>query len=232
MLFGIKTSCSGKLLKKAYSKGGNGIFTIVIRTIIIYVFLLLSMRLSGKRQVGELQLSELITAFLISEVATTPLTDPDMPILYALIPITVLLCLEITVSFITTKSVSVKRMFEPAPTVLIGNGKLNIAELKKQRLTADELISSLRLNNVSDINTVNFCFLEHNGQISSFSKDETLALPLIVDGKIHNGHLKLLGRDENWLKARLREQKADMNEVFIAVSDGNTLTIFAKEKRK
>lgn len=210
----------------------NGIFTIVIRTIIIYVFLLLSMRLSGKRQVGELQLSELITAFLISEVATTPLTDPDLPLLYALIPITVLLCLEITVSFVTTKSVAVKRMFEPPPTVLIGNGKLNIAELKKQRLTADELISSLRLNNVSDINTVNFCFLEHNGQISSFSKDETLALPLIVDGKIHNGHLKLLGRDENWLKARLREQKTDMNEVFIAVSDGNSLTVFAKEKKK
>lgn len=190
------------------------------------------MRLSGKRQVGELQLSELITAFLISEVATTPLTDPDMPILYALIPITVLLCLEIMVSFITTKSVTVRRMFEPPPTVLIANGKLNIAELKKQRLTADELISSLRLNNVSDINTVKFCFLEHNGQISSFSKDETLALPLIVDGRIHNGHLKLLGRDENWLKARLREQKTDISEVFIAVSDGNALTIFSKEKKK
>jgi uncharacterized membrane protein YcaP (DUF421 family) len=123
-------------------------------------------------------------------------------------------------------------MFEPPPTILIANGKLNIGELKKQRLTADELISSLRLNNVSDINTVRFCFLEHNGQISSFSNEENLTLPLIVDGKIHNGHLKLLGRDENWLKARLREQKTDMNEVFIAVSDGSALTLFAKEKKK
>ena len=190
------------------------------------------MRLSGKRQVGELQLSELITAFLISEVATTPLTDPDMPILYALIPITTLLCLEVTVSYVTTKSVAIKRLFEPPPTVLIGKGKLNIDELKKQRLTADELISSLRLNNVSDINTVGYCFLEHNGQISSFSKDEVLALPVIVDGKIHNGHLKLVGRDENWIKARLREQKTDMSEVFIATSDGNALTVFAKEKKK
>lgn len=207
-------------------------FTIIIRTIIIYIFLLLSMRLSGKRQVGELQLSELITAFLISEVATTPLTDPDLPLLYALMPIVVLLCLEVCVSYITTKSVSIKRMFEPAPTVLIGKGKLNIKELKKQRLTADELISSLRLKNVADINTVDYCFLEHNGQISSFNKDDALTLPLIVDGKIHNGHLKLLGRDENWLKARLREQKTELNEVFIATSDGNALTVFSKEKKK
>lgn len=190
------------------------------------------MRLSGKRQVGELQLSELITAFLISEVATTPITDPDMPIIYALIPITMLLCLEVAVSYITTKSVTVKRMFEPPPTVLIGKGRLNIAELKKQRLTADELISSLRLNNVADINTVEYCFLEHNGQISSFSKDDALALPVVVDGKIHGGHLQLLGRDENWIKARLREQKTDINEVFIATSDGSVLTIFSKEKKK
>ena len=190
------------------------------------------MRLSGKRQVGQLELSELITAFLISEVATTPLTDTDIPLLYAIIPIALLLCLEVTVSFITTKSVMFKRLFEPPPTVLIANGKLNIAELKKQRLTADELISSLRLNNVSDINTVKFCFLEHNGQVSSFSFDEALMLPVIVDGKIHNGHLKLVGRDEGWLKARLREQKSDISDVFIGVSDGNALTIFAKEKKK
>ena len=223
---------SGKLIKRLINKGGIGIFTIIIRTVIIDVFLLLSMRLSGKRQVGELQLSELITAFLISEVATTPLTDPDLPILYALLPITVLLCLEVVVSFVTTKSVAVRRMFEPPPTVLIENGTLNMGELKKQRLTADELISSLRLNNVSDISTVNFCFLEHNGQISSFSKDETLTLPLIVDGRVHNGHLKLLGRDERWLKARLNEQKAAIDEVFIAVSDGNSLTIIYKEKNQ
>ncbi len=207
-------------------------FTIIIRTIIIYIFLLLAMRLSGKRQVGELQLSELITAFLISEVATTPLTDPDMPILYALIPIMILLSLEVSVSYITTKSVAIKRMFEPPPTVLIGKGKLNLYELKKQRLTADELISSLRLNNVADINAVEYCFLEHNGQISSFTKDDALALPVIVDGRIHNGHLKLLGRNEDWLKARLREQKTDMSEVFIGTSDGNILTVFAKEKKK
>ena len=80
-------------------------FSLFFRTAVIYGVLMLSMRLSGKRQVGELQLSELVTAFLISEVASAPLSEPDIPLLYAILPITVLTCLEVAVSFITTKSV-------------------------------------------------------------------------------------------------------------------------------
>lgn len=208
------------------------VFTIIVRTALIYLILMIMMRLSGKRQVGELQLSELITAFLISEVAAAPLYDNDVPIIYALIPITVLVTLEISLSFITTKSVAVKRLFEPSPTVLIANGKLNLAELKKQRLTADELISSLRLKDIADINTVKYCFLEHNGQISAFTSDDCLTLPIIVDGRIHGEHLSMLGRDEKWVKACLKEQKASMDEIFIAISDGNTFSIYAKEKKK
>lgn len=208
------------------------VFTIIARTSLMYLILMLMMRLSGKRQVGELQLSELVTAFLISEVASVSLYDNDVPIIYGLIPITVLIALEVIISFITTKSVTIKRLFEPSPTVLIANGKLNLTELRKQRLTADELISSLRLKDISDINDVSFCFLEHNGQISAFTNDDLLTLPVIVDKKIHGGHLSMLGRDEKWLKARLKEQKTSITEVFIAVSDGNALSIYAKEKKK
>ena len=208
------------------------VFTIIARTVLTYLILTIMMRLSGKRQVGEMQLSELVTAFLISEVASVSLYDNDAPILYGLIPITVLIALEVIISFITTKSVTIKRLFEPSPTVLISNGKLNLTELRKQRLTADELISSLRLKDISDIKSVSFCFLEHNGQISVFTRDQGLTLPIIVDGKIHGGHLSMLGRDEIWLKSRLKEQKTSMDEVFIAVSDGNTLNIYAKEKKK
>lgn len=208
------------------------VFTIIARTALMYLILMLMMRLSGKRQVGELQLSELVTAFLISEVASVSLYDNDAPIVYGLIPITVLIALEVIISFVTTKSVTVKRLFEPSPTVLISNGKLNLTELRKQRLTADELMSSLRLKDIADITAVKYCFLEHNGQISAFTNDDCLTLPVIVDGKIHGGHLSMLGRDEKWLKSHLKEQKASMNEIFIATSDGNSLVIYAKEKKK
>ena len=203
-------------------------FSLFFRTAIIYGVLMLSMRLSGKRQVGELQLSELVTAFLISEVASAPLSEPDIPLLYAILPITVLTCLEVAVSFITTKSVTVKKMFEPSPTVLIANGVLDPSALLKQRLTVDELMSSLRLKDISDVGEVRFCFLEHNGQISVFKNTDTVTLPVIVDGRIHGGHLRLLGRNEAWLNKRLKEQKAELSSVFVAISDGSNLNVYSK----
>jgi uncharacterized membrane protein YcaP (DUF421 family) len=188
------------------------------------------MRISGKRQLGELQLSELVTAFLISEVASSPITNNGFGILNASVSIALLVFLEIVVSFITTKSFFAKKVFEPSPTVLISNGKLNSDELGKQRLTVDELISSLRLKDISDISSVKYCFLEHNGEISAFKEGDILTIPVIVDGHIYRNHLKNLGKDENWLSKRLKEQKLTADQVFIGVSDGNTLTVFAKKK--
>ncbi len=207
------------------------IFVIAYRTVIIYFVLVLSMRISGKRQLGELQLSELITAFLISEVASSPITNTDKPLISALIPIAVLVSLEVAISYITTKSVPVKRLFEPSPTILIFNGKLNIDELSRQRLTADELISSLRLKDISDVGSVKYCFLEHNGQISAFRNDDILTLPVIVDGKIHKNHLKALGKDENWLNKCIKEQNVRLSDIFIGISDGTTFTVFAKNTK-
>lgn len=140
-------------------------FPILIRTLIIYIILIASIRLTGKRQVGEMQLSELTTAFLISEVAAAPLSDPDIPLIYAILPILLLVSLEIIISFITTKSLFFKKMFEPPPTVIISNGKLNLHALNKQRLSADELISSLRLKDVSWIfQNLNSVFLSITGR--------------------------------------------------------------------
>ena len=51
---------------------------IFVRTILIYILLIGAMRLSGKRQIGEIQLSELVTTFLLSEIASHPLTNADI----------------------------------------------------------------------------------------------------------------------------------------------------------
>lgn len=207
-------------------------FPVLIRTLIIYIVLVASIRLTGKRQVGEMQLSELITAFLISEVAASPLADPDIPLVYGIVPILLLISLEIVISFVTTKSVALKRMFAPPPTVIIKNGKLDLKALGKQRISAEELISSLRLKDIGNISDLNFCFLEHNGQISVFKADDSLTLPLITDGNINTNSLSLIGKDEAWLKARLKSDKRRLGDIFLMTSDGNSAYYVEKEKKK
>ena len=52
--------------------------SVFIRTLVVYVTLIAVMRFLGKRQIGEMQVSELVTAFLLSELASTPLTSADL----------------------------------------------------------------------------------------------------------------------------------------------------------
>ncbi|MBE6636261.1 MAG: DUF421 domain-containing protein [Ruminococcaceae bacterium] len=205
-------------------------FPILLRTLILYFTLVLSIRLTGKRQVGELQLSELTTAFLISEVAAAPLSDPDIPLIHAILPILALVCLEILVSYLITKLPFLKRLLEPSPTILIDRGKLNLHAMQKQRLTADELLSALRQKDVADLSQLEYCFLEQNGQISAFEKQDALTLPVVVDGRIYQHFLTLLSRDEAWLRARLVADKRRLSELFLALSDGNTVKYYERKQ--
>lgn len=67
----------------------------VFRTVIVYVAVITAMRLMGKRQLGELQPAELVTTFLISNVASICIDEPDLPLAASIVPIFLLTALEI-----------------------------------------------------------------------------------------------------------------------------------------
>ena len=68
---------------------------IFVRTIIIYGCLLIAMRIMGKRQIGQLDVSDLISTLLISEIASLPIENPDIPIIHSIIPLITLLTFEV-----------------------------------------------------------------------------------------------------------------------------------------
>ena len=78
--------------------------SIIIRTVIIYILLSLSLRIMGKRQLGELDVSELVSTLLISEIASIPIDDPDIPLLNAIIPILFIVSVEVILSTLKNKS--------------------------------------------------------------------------------------------------------------------------------
>lgn len=224
---------------------------IFFRTIIIYIFLVAVMRLTGKRQIGELQLSELITALLLSELAAAPIINNNVPISYSLVPIITLTCIEIIGSYLVTKSVPLKRFFDGVPNILINRGVLNQKELSKVRMTLEELIAELRLKGVYDISEVEYAILEQNGQLSVAPKvasravsvaDMNLAIPdkgiahqLIVDGHISKYNLKLVKKDESWLKKRIKAYGIkEFSEVFLFSidDDGGEYILRKNEKSK
>ena len=146
--------------------------TIFIRTLIIYVILVFTMRILGKRQLGELEVSELITTILLSEIASLPIANQDIPLSYAIIALITIMSFEVSASFLTSKFPSLKNILSSPPSTLIYKGKINQKELEKNRISPEELISELRLKNITDISHVEYAILEQNGLLSVIPKIE------------------------------------------------------------
>lgn len=213
--------------------------TLLVRTVIIYFLLTLAMRIMGKRQLGEMELSELVTTLLLSEIAAVPITDFRIPITRAIIPVVLIISFEIIVPFIIGKKRSLKKLVEGKPSYLIYRGELRMSEIRKNRVSLDELICELRGQGYFDISDIQYAILEPNGKLSVLPKcgDTTaqnangMVHSLIIDGEIIDFNLKLLKIERKWLDKKLSSLGVSLSAVrFFGVDDNmNTVSVISSK---
>ena len=207
------------------------------------------MRMMGKKQIGELEPFELVIALMISELATFPMQDIRIPILHAIIPIITLLFLQVATSFIELKSEKARKILTGTPSILIKNGKIDIAELRYQRFNINDLLEELRLKGYFNLSDIQYAILETSGELSILPKtgqsnvtkddlnltitQESLPIPLIMDGNINYKNLKLLAKDETWLNSILKENNIDRaKDVFIGIIDSKNKFFYQLKEGK
>lgn len=223
--------------------------TILFRTIIIYIMLVGTMRILGKRQLGELEVSELITTILLSEIATMPIANQDIPISYAIIPLITIVMFEVTLSFISSRSPALKNLLSSPPSTLIYDGKINQSELQKNRISPEELLSELRINNITNISHVQYAILEQNGILSVIPKiqfqqptleqlklkeqEEGIIHIIISQGTWNEYNLTLLNKNKHEFEKYMKKKKVKIKDVFLmTIDDNNTIDLIIKEKTK
>lgn len=224
--------------------------TIFMRTIIIYILLLAVIRLMGKRQIGELEVSELVTTLLLSELASQPISDSNIPLMNAVVPILVLMTAEVILSYVLTKSKTAKKILNGTPSILVNKGILDQKELNKSRISVEELMGELRLKDISDLSAVNYAILEQNGQISVIPKtgeksasiadlklqvpEKGIAHALVVDGEISDYNLKILGKNREYISRLMKKNSiTDIKDIFLlTVDDMETINIIRKDKKE
>jgi uncharacterized membrane protein YcaP (DUF421 family) len=210
------------------------LLVIFFRTAIIYMILIIAMRITGKRQIAELQVSEFVTAIMLSELAVQPISNINIPLFYAILPILTLISLEVIITFLVTKSKTLKRLFDGEPSFLIKRGILDQSELIKQRISVDEFIGELRQKDISAIDDVDYAILEQNGKLSVFPKTGSgVSFPLIIDGDINRRILNLIGQSEVWLMERLTTHKAELGSVLLfTIDDAGNEHLIRKNRQK
>lgn len=205
--------------------------SIFIRTIIFYVLLNIMLKIMGKRQIGELEVNELVSTLLVSEIAATPITDGNVPILYAVLPILFICAIEISVSYIKNKVHTVKRVVEGKSVYIIYKGRIRQGVLEENRISINEILTEMRIQGIGDISEVEYGLLEQNGKISLLKKADCPVHTIITDGAIDHEELREIGINEGAVKKMLGGRNTD--EVFLlTVDDSGKRNIIWKDKEK
>ncbi len=201
-----------------------------LRTILLYLVLIFSIRLMGKRQIGQMEPSEFVVTMLVANLASIPMQDGGIPLFSGLVPILTVLGLELVLSGLIMRSVFLRRLFCGKPVILIDNGKIIQDNLRRTRVTLDELTGHLREKDILDLRQVQFAILETNGNLSvfPFEKDQFIPVTIIEDGYLSKENLALAGKNSTWLKTQLGG--ANTEDVFLLTVDGNDRVLLIKKE--
>ncbi|MGM9642955.1 MAG: DUF421 domain-containing protein [Eubacteriales bacterium] len=200
----------------------------------------------GKRQLGQLEVSDLVSTLLLSEIAALPIENHDIPLIYSVIPTSILMAIEIFTSALQGKFPKLKNLFSPRPSILIRMGEPDFNELEKCRMSADELLSALRRTGTTDISEVAYAILEQDGSVSvlprSYAKPATAKdvraantesgmFRIIIDrGEINDNSLGELGLSEEWVGNAVSAKGKEIEEIVLMLCDEvGTVKLYTSE---
>ena len=217
-----------------------------IRTIALYLVLIAVIRLMGKRQIGQMEASEFVVTMLVANLASIPMQDGGIPIYSGLVPIVTVLGVELVLSALSLRSIRLRKLLCGKPVILIENGNILQRNLKKTRVTLDELTGLLREKDVLDLRSVQYAILETNGNLSVFpypkerpasakdagiqAKKQYLPITIISDGHLLNENLAKAKKDRRWVDRVLEENRAQLEDTWLLTVDGADKVCFYRRE--
>ena len=223
-------------------------FISFLRSVTLYIVLILVIRLMGKRQIGELEPSEFVVSMLIADLASVPMQDNGIPLLSGLVPILTVLALELLMAVASLRSIKLRRFLCGKPVILMENGRIQQSNLRRTRITIDELVGHLRQSGITDLEQVQFAILETDGQLSVLpypqyqpapARDAGLSpsplqLPvtIISDGRVLQDNLALLGRSRRWLQKQLENHNCTPDQVFYMTAEPSGRVYLALQEER
>lgn len=219
---------------------------VTIRAISSLAVLFLVTKMLGKKQVSQLSLFDYVVGISIGNFAaemTINLESNEINGIWAVILFGLFAYL---ISYLTMKSIVLRRFFMGTPTVIIQDGKILEHNLKKVKFDINDMLEEIRGAGYFDLSQVQYALMEANGKLSVLPKPEYRPLTpkdmkikvekeglcsnVIIDGKIMHNNLKNINQDEMWLNKTLKVKGySDLTKILLATVDINEkITIYER----
>lgn len=208
-------------------------FILIGKCIIFYFVTIVALRVMGKREIGELSIFDIVIYLVMSELLAISISEVNESIWKSMVPIFTLSVLQIVLSIILLKSKKARDIVDGKGVIIIHNGQINQAAMKKERYSIDDMMIQLRDKDYSSPDEVAFAILETSGHLSVIPQSKCKVkhpFPLISDGVVDTQVLDELGFDLEWLEQALLKEGVDhYKDVFLCLYQKDGLFVVKRE---
>lgn len=226
------------------------VLDVSIRCIISLLTLFLVTKILGKKQVSQLSLFDYVIGISIGNFAAEMCLNLDSQILNGTIAVLIFGFIAYLVSFLTMKSIFLRRFFMGTPTILIQDGKLLEKGLRKVKFDINDLLEECRTCGYFDISEIQYAIMEINGSVSFLpfedykmvtkkdlnikAKNKGICANIIIDSKIMKDNLKQIKKDEIWLKKEIKEKGYSRLDdiLLLTVDEFYNINIYNRNKKE
>ena len=222
------------------------LYEVIYRGFFSLLTLFLITKLIGRRQVSELNFFDYIIGISIGNFAAEITINQDVEFYVGVVAILIYGIIAYLLSIITNKSILIRRLVMGSPIILVEEGKLLEANLKKTRMDVNELLESCRNSGYFSLDEIEYAILETNGKMSILPKakykpvtlkdmniktsNSGLVANVIIDSKIMKENLKNMHKNQKWLENELKikgYQKLD-NILLATLDNQEKLTVYER----
>jgi uncharacterized membrane protein YcaP (DUF421 family) len=144
---------------------------IVIRAFFAFIFVFLITRLIGRRELSSLEPFDLILLVVVGDLIQQGVTQSDMSFTGAVLATGMFAVMVLAVSYVGFRFRRLRPLLDPQPLIVVQDGEVIEANLRKERMTVPELLAEARLQKIASLAEVKWAVLESNGRVSFISND-------------------------------------------------------------
>jgi uncharacterized membrane protein YcaP (DUF421 family) len=143
---------------------------IVLRAVVLYVFIVFVMRVIGRRELSSMTPFDLVLLIILGDAIQQGLTQDDYSVTGAILAVATIATLQVFTSYLSYRSKKARTVLEGDPIVLVDHGQIVQGNLKRERMTEDEVAEEMRQQQIPSLDEVEWAIIEANGSISFIKK--------------------------------------------------------------
>jgi uncharacterized membrane protein YcaP (DUF421 family) len=139
---------------------------LVLRTAYAFVLIFLVTRAVGRRELSSMEPFDLILLVVIGDLVQQGVTQSDYSLTGTTTVISTLALLTVATAWLSYRFRALRPVLEGQPILLVADGRILERNLRRERITAEEIAAEARLQQIESMDDVRFAVLETNGRIS------------------------------------------------------------------